>query len=687
MSEVVNKLNSVDFNERAKKILAQEPILSARDVEVTFSLRGKKLVAIRRTSLDLYEGETLAIVGESGSGKSVFTKCFVGMLDKNGSITNGSIMYEGEDLTKFTEKDWLRIRGKKIAMVTQDPMTSLNPLKTIGYQIQESVELHRGLKGKEAKQEVYRILEAVGIPDPERRYKQYPHEFSGGMRQRVVIAIAVACRPQILICDEPTTALDVTIQAQILDLIRRLQKEQNMTIIYITHDLGVVANVADRVAVMYGGQIIEIGMANEVFFDPQHPYTWALLSALPQLGVKGEKLPAIDGTPPSLFNKIQGDAFAPRNKHALNIDFLEEPPMYEVTGTHSVKSWLRDHRAPKVEQPNSIQRLSEMSLKSSGTDPNAYHPHLDPNRETLIEVKNMQVTFGTGRKKFVAVDDVNFKIYKGETFSLVGESGSGKTTIGRAIVRINPITSGEVLFKGERISGKINRETDTKVIRSMQMIFQDPMASLNERAKVDYIVSEGLINYHLYKDEHDRQDKVQQALQEVGLLSEFSSRFPHEFSGGQRQRIGIARSLIMEPEFIVADEPISALDVSIRAQVLNLLNDLKKSRGLTYLFIAHDLSVVRFISDRIAVIHKGRIVELAEAEELFAHPLHPYTKALLSAVPNPNPYLERSKKLLVYDPSIHHYEKEGPKWVEILPGHFVYGNTEEMDGYRKEIGL
>ena len=686
MSAVANKLNTVDFDERAKKIMSQQPILSARNVEVTFSLRGKKLVAIRHTSLDLYEGETLAIVGESGSGKSVFTKCFVGMLDKNGSITDGGIIYQGEDLTQFTEKDWLRIRGKKIAMVTQDPMTSLNPLKTIGYQIQESVELHQGLKGREAKQEVYRILEAVGIPDPQRRYKQYPHEFSGGMRQRVVIAIAVACRPQILICDEPTTALDVTIQAQILDLIRRLQKEQNMTIIYITHDLGVVANVADRVAVMYGGQIIEIGMANEVFFNPQHPYTWALLSALPQLGVKGEKLPAIDGTPPNLYNKIHGDAFAPRNKHALNIDFLEEPPMYEVTGTHSVKSWLRDHRAPKVAQPDAIGRLSKMNLTSTGTDPNAYHPHLDPNRETLIEVKNMQVTFGTGRKKFVAVDDVNFEIYKGETFSLVGESGSGKTTIGRAIVRINPITSGEVLFKGERISGKISRELDTKVIRSMQMIFQDPMASLNERAKVDYIVSEGLINYHLYKDDHDRQDKVQKALQEVGLLPEFSSRFPHEFSGGQRQRIGIARSLIMEPEFIVADEPISALDVSIRAQVLNLLNDLKKSRGLTYLFIAHDLSVVRFISDRIAVIHKGRIVELAEAEELFAHPLHPYTKALLSAVPNPNPYVERSKKLLVYDPSVHHYEKEGPKWVEILPGHFVYGNSEEMDGYRKEIG-
>ncbi len=679
-------VQTVDFDARARQVLSQVPLLSARDLEVTFSLRGQKLTAIRGASLDLYEGETLAIVGESGSGKSVFTKCFVGMLDKNGSITGGSITYQGEDLAQYTEKDWLKIRGRKIAMVTQDPMTSLNPLKPIGKQILESVELHQGLKGKAAKQEVIRILNAVGIPEPERRYKQYPHEFSGGMRQRVVIAIAVACRPQILICDEPTTALDVTIQAQILDLIRRLQREQNMTIIYITHDLGVVANVADRVAVMYGGQVIEIGMANEVFFDPKHPYTWALLSALPQLGVKGEKLPAIDGTPPNLFNKIKGDAFAPRNRYALNIDYIEEPPMYEVTATHNVKAWLRDPRAPKVEQPKAIERLSEL-VKPAGTDPNAYHPHLDPNRETLVQVKDLQVTFGSGRKKFVAVNDVNFEIYKGETFALVGESGSGKTTIGRAIVRINPITKGEILFKGERISGKISKEMDTKVIRSLQMIFQDPMASLNERAKVDYIVSEGLINYHLYKNEHERQDKVQNALQEVGLLPEFSSRFPHEFSGGQRQRIGIARSLIMQPEFIVADEPISALDVSIRAQVLNLLNELKKQRGLTYLFIAHDLSVVRFISDRIAVIHKGQIVELAEAEELFAHPLHPYTKALLSAVPNPNPYVERVKQLIVYDPSMHDYSVDKPVWREIKPDHFVYGNQKELDGYAAELAL
>lgn len=306
-------------------------------------------------------------------------------------------------------------------------------------------------------------------------------------------------------------------------------------------------------------------------------------------------------------------------------------------------------------------------------------------REKLIELKDLQISFGTGRKKFVAVDHVNFDIYKGETFSLVGESGSGKTTIGRAILRINPTSAGDIYFKGQKINGKISKELDTEVIRKCQMIFQDPMASLNERAKVDYIVSEGLINFHLYKDEKEREEKVQKVLREVGLLPEFASRFPHEFSGGQRQRIGIARALIMEPEFIVADEPISALDVSIRAQVLNLLNRLKKDRGLTYLFIAHDLSVVRFISDRIAVIHKGRIVELAESEELFRHPLHPYTKALLSAIPMPDPEMAKNQKLLVYDPELQDYTRDAPEWTEIEPGHFVMANKQELEAYRKEI--
>ena len=339
--------------------MEKKPILSAKDVEITFSLRGNKLNAIRKCSLDLYDGETLAIVGESGSGKSVFTKTFVGMLDGNGSITGGSIMYDGKDLAKFKkEKEWMTIRGKKIAMVMQDPMTSLNPLKKVGKQIQECIELHQGLKGAVAKKATLQILEKVGIPYPEMRYNQYPHEFSGGMRQRV-IAIAVACRPQILICDEPTTALDVTIQAQILELIRNLQAEYHMSVIYITHDLGVVANVADRVAVMYAGQIVEVGKVDEIFYDARHPYTWALLSALPQLGVKGEALPTIDGTPPNLFNKIKGDAFAPRNRQALAIDFEEEPPYFEVSETHKAKTWYLDPRAPKIEPPKSVQQLRQ----------------------------------------------------------------------------------------------------------------------------------------------------------------------------------------------------------------------------------------------------------------------------------------------------------------------------------------
>ena len=309
-----------------------------------------------------------------------------------------------------------------------------------------------------------------------------------------------------------------------------------------------------------------------------------------------------------------------------------------------------------------------------------------PEREKLIEIKDLQITFGSGRKAFVAVDHVNFDIYKGETFSLVGESGSGKTTIGRAITRINPVSAGEILFKGRRISGKISKELDLEVIKKCQMIFQDPMASLNERAKVDYIVSEGLINWHLYKDEDDRKRKVEAALREVGLLPEFASRFPHEFSGGQRQRIGIARALIMEPEFIIADEPISALDVSIRAQVLNLMSSLQAERGLTYLFIAHDLSVVRFISDRIGVIYHGQLMELAESEELFSHPLHPYTRALLSAIPMPDPVAERNKKLVVYDPTQHGYtEADPPLWTELTPGHFVRGSQRELEEYRKML--
>lgn len=338
----------------------KEIVLSVKDLDIEFTLRGSVLTAIRGASIDLYRGESLAIVGESGSGKSVFTKSFMGLLDNNGSVTGGSIMYKGNDIAKYlTEKEWRTIRGKEISMVFQDPMTSLNPLKKVGVQIQESIELHRGLKGEDAKAEAIQMLTEVGIANAEARYHQYPHEFSGGMRQRVVIAIAVACHPQVLICDEPTTALDVTIQAQIIEMIKKMQAKYNLTVVYITHDLGVVASVADRVGVMYAGDIIEIGTCEEVFYNPQHPYTWALLSSLPQFGKKGEDLFSIKGNPPNLFAEIKGDAFAPRNPYALEIDFHVRPPYFEVSKTHKAKTWLLDPRAEAIEPPPSVRILQE----------------------------------------------------------------------------------------------------------------------------------------------------------------------------------------------------------------------------------------------------------------------------------------------------------------------------------------
>ncbi len=339
-------------------------IISAKDIEVKFRVRDSYLTAIRNVSLDLYNGETFAIVGESGSGKSVFTKTFTGMLESNGKITNGSIMYHGQDLAKLTtEKEWSTIRGVKIATIFQDPMTSLNPIRTIGSQITEVIEKHQKLSKADAKAQAIQTMERVGIPDAANRFNNYPFQYSGGMRQRIVIAIALSCHPEILICDEPTTALDVTIQAQIIKLIKDLQKELGFTTIYITHDLGVVANVADRVGVMYGGQIIEYGTVNEIFYDPRHPYTWALLSALPQLGVKGQDLYYITGTPPSLYNEIKGDAFAPRNPKALKIDYAKEPPFFKVSDTHYAKTWLLDPRAPKLEKPEAIQNLHEKIAK------------------------------------------------------------------------------------------------------------------------------------------------------------------------------------------------------------------------------------------------------------------------------------------------------------------------------------
>ena len=657
----------------------RKKIFEARDIVIKFNLRGKVLTAIRGASIELYDGETLALVGESGSGKSVFTKSFIGMLDKNGYVESGSIRMDGQEFAGYqTEKEWLTVRGKKIAMVFQDPMTSLNPVKTVGEQIREVICYQFGTDKAQAKKEAIALLDQVGIPDPEARYGQYPHEFSGGMRQRVVIATAIACRPRILICDEPTTALDVTVQAQILHLIKKLQRELHMTVIYITHDLGVVASVADRVAVMYAGQIIECGLVNEIFSAPEHPYTKALLQSLPQLGVRGYDLRSIQGTPPNLYKEIKGDAFAPRNPDAMQVDYVYEPPFFPVTETHYAKTWLLAKQAKAYRE--------ELLAVHEAQKPVPIPQENLCVGEPLVSVQDLCVDFKLGRKKFRAVKNVSFDIYRGETFSLVGESGSGKTTTGKAIMKICHTSEGSILYKGENISaGKLRGDRLTRFRRSVQMIFQDPMASLNERAKVDYIISEGLYNFHLYSSEKERVQKVARAMREVGLTPEYVTRFPHEFSGGQRQRIGIARALIVEPEFVVADEPISALDVSIRAQVINLLNKLKRDKGLTYLFIAHDLSVVRFISDRIAVMYKGRIVELAPSEELFSHPLHPYTNALLAAAPLPDPTVERDKPVVVYDPDQHDYSVAQPFWAEAAPGHYIWANEPELMAYRARL--
>ena len=364
---------TIDKGEENMSEMKQDVILSVKDLVVKFNLRGQVLTAIRGISMDLHKGESLAIVGESGSGKSVFCKTFMGLLDNNGWVDSGSIEYDGQDLATFKkEKEWLHIRGRKIAMVFQDPMTSLNPIRTIGSQITEVIEKHQGISKGAAKQQAIEMMERVGIKDAANRFDEYPFQYSGGMRQRIVIAIALSCHPEILICDEPTTALDVTIQAQIISLIRDLQKELKFTTLYITHDLGVVANVADRVGVMYGGQIVEYGTVEEIFFDPRHPYTWALLSSLPQLGVKGQDLFYIAGTPPSLYNEIKGDAFAPRNEHALKIDFVKEPPYFQVSDTHFAKTWLLDPRAPKLEKPESIQDLHE-KIKKMTDKGGAFH--------------------------------------------------------------------------------------------------------------------------------------------------------------------------------------------------------------------------------------------------------------------------------------------------------------------------
>ncbi|WP_427138009.1 ABC transporter ATP-binding protein [Psychrobacillus psychrodurans] len=573
-----------------------ETVLRVKDLNISFLTNETEFEAVRGVSFDVKKGETIGIVGESGSGKSVTARSIMRLLPSPPSLLkNGEIEFLGENLINKSEKEMESIRGQDISMIFQDPMTSLNPTIRIGKQIAESLMKHQKLSKKDAKKQALELLKLVGIKDSEGRFNQYPHEFSGGMRQRVMIAIALACRPTLLIADEPTTALDVTIQAQILNLMKDMQIRFGTSIILITHDLGVVAGMCDRVAVMRNGEIVETGTTEEIFENPQHDYTKKLLNALPRLDEK-----------------------------------------------------------KKPKRP---------SLRSIGTE----------DGKPLLVVRSLKQHFNSGKGNVLkAVDNISFFIKSGETLGLVGESGSGKSTTGRAILRLHEPTDGDILYQGVAINRLSKNEVKT-MRRHMQMIFQDPYSSLNPRFKVLDIIGQALDIHRLSKSNEERKKRVEELLIMVGLKPEHAMRYPHEFSGGQRQRIGIARALAVEPDFIVCDEPLSALDVSIQSQIVELLEDLQHRLGLTYLFIAHDLSMVKHISDRVAVMYAGKIVELAESEELYSNPQHPYTKSLLAAIPIPDPKIEAKKKraLMEENLEIDKYQLSQSELVEVSPEHWV----------------
>lgn len=649
-----------------------EKILSVEDLHISFDTADGEVKAVRGVSFDLYKGETLAVVGESGSGKSVMCKSIMGLIPKPaGKVVSGSIWYKQRDIANYSNKEFMDIRGSCISVIFQDPMTSLNPTMTVGKQIREGILAHQQLSKREANERTVELLDLVGINHPEERLKQYPHQLSGGMQQRVVIAMALSSNPEIIIADEPTTALDVTVQAQVLDLLKEIQRKKKTSIIFITHDLGVVANVADRVAVMYAGKIVEIGKTKEIFYNPQHPYTTGLLAAMPDLHTDQEELEAIPGAPPNLLHPPKGDAFALRNPHALKIDFLYEPPMFQVSETHFAATWLLHKKAEgkkKGKQAGQKLMLNEKQIPSKTVG-----------NEKLLEVNGLALHFKSGKNKILkAVDGITFHIFKGETFGLVGESGCGKSTTGRTLTRLYEPTAGEILFKGTNMHGRHRMDLH----KDIQMIFQDPYSSLDPRWTVGDIIAEGMDIHQLYMSGQERTDKVYELLETVGLRKEHANRYPHEFSGGQRQRIGIARALAVDPEFIIADEPISALDVSIQAQIINLMKRLQREKGLTYLFIAHDLSMVKYISDRIGVMYQGRLVEVAESDTLYQNPLHPYTKTLLSAIPVPDPKIEKKRiRLPKQDWTV---ASADCLLREVTKDHWVLCNEEEFERLTKE---
>ena len=601
--------------------------LELQDLSVQFHT-GKEIVqAVRGVSLEVQEGEVLAIVGESGCGKSVLCKSVMKLLPQTAYIAGGRILVDGVDITDYREREMEKLRGNVFSMVFQDPMTSLNPTMKIGTQIAEAVRVHEPkIRKAELDGRVLELLGLVGIDRAKERMQQYPGQMSGGMRQRCVLAIALASNPRILFADEPTTALDVTIQAQILELFRNIQKKFRTATILVSHDLSVVAGVADRVAVMYAGKIVEIGTTEEIFYQPKHPYTWALLQSLPALSKGKAELFTIPGMPPNLAHPPKGDAFACRNPYAVARDYEEEPPMFRVSDTHYAATWLLAEDAPKIMfgRENRKKRVIHQEWKDA---------------EVLLDVRHLNHAFSLSRKLAVkAVDDVSFQLRKGEIFGLVGESGSGKSTVARCIMNLYHNGSGEVYYNGIPLHDrKAYRKMRRQIRQNIQIIFQDSTSSLNPRMKVKDIITEPLVINHIRPKRGTYREEAAFQMKYVGLDESFMDKFPGELSGGQRQRVAIARAVIMEPELLTADEPIASLDVSIQAQIVNLFRHLQEEHGFTFLFIAHDLSMVEYLCDRVGVMYHGKLVEAGLTEDVFAQPKHSYTKRLMESIPIPEP--------------------------------------------------
>ncbi|WP_375570419.1 ABC transporter ATP-binding protein [Ahrensia marina] len=601
-----------------------EPLLTVEGLHVEFLTRRGRVHAVRGVSFDLRPGQALGLVGESGCGKSVTSQAIMGLVQLPGRIIGGDVRWKGKSLIDPDSADYRReVCGRDIAMVFQDPMTSLDPLFSVGDQIVEVLMRHRGMTRVAAHKRAVELLDMVHIREPQKRVAQFPHEFSGGMRQRVLIAMALASEPELLVADEPTTALDVTVQASLLDLLAELQRNLSLAVLMITHDLGVVAKLCHDVAVMYAGEIIEDGPAERMLHHPSHPYTAGLLSATPTLAKTRHRLETIDGQPPDLRLPRTQCSFRPRCVNA--IDACAIAP--DLTPLSTNQGRLACHNPVKQRTPASVASTNDESKQNGYT------------AEPLLSVRNLSVHYPIGRQGFFgrrdilkAVDNVSFDIWPGETLGLVGESGSGKTTTGRAVLRAVPVTSGSITFDRQEIT-TLAREPLRRLRRDMQIIFQDPYSSLNPRMTVQDIVAEPLLVHGIETDPSRLRDRVAHLLELVGLPADAAIRHPHAFSGGQRQRVGIARALTLEPRFIIADEPVSALDVSIRAQVVNLMQDLQARLGLTYLFVAHDLAVVRHIADRVAIMKGGKIIEIGPADEVYTNPAQPYTRALLDAVP------------------------------------------------------